>query len=107
MMMKEQQMREKKDEEVQGIECIGTDGKRDMKTKKVSVTVNGIEQEKYSVGPEELIVYTSEPVGEYLCHSTPKNGKGQGLAVDFVENLAENWSTSSLKAILCDVTATM
>ena len=44
-----------------------------MKTKKVSVTVNGIEQEKYSVGPEELIVYTSEPVGEYLCHSTPKN----------------------------------
>ena len=63
----------KKDEEVKdGIECIGTDGKRDRKTlQKETVTVNGVEHEKQFAGVEEHIVYTNEPDGGYLTHSTP------------------------------------
>ena len=95
------------DETNDGIQCLGTDGKRDKRTlRKETVKVNNIETEKHLVGTEEHIVYTNEPKGDYLTHSAPDDGSGQGLAKDLVEVLAEHNSTDSLKAICSDGTAT-
>ena len=96
-----------KEEAKAGIECIGTDGKRDRKTKIVKmITVNGVEKESFDTGTEEHVVYTNEPKGEYLTHTTAKDGTGRGLANDLIEILAEYESQESLKAICCDGTAT-
>ena len=101
--------KEKKKEEAlkEGIQCIGTDGKRDKKTKIVKmITVNGVEKESHDTGTEEHVVYTTEPKGEYLTHTTPKNGTGRGLANDLIDILGEYESKETLMAICCDGTAT-
>ena len=99
------QKAKKREETKDGIECFGTDGKRNKKTRMTkTITVNGVEEEKHFVGTEEHIVYTHEPKGEYLDHTTPKYGTGRGLATDFVDVLADNNSTESLCAICCDGT---
>jgi hypothetical protein len=88
-----------------GLECIGTDGKRNKKTRlKTTAVVNGETIEKFSLGTEEHIVYTQEPGGDYLCHTAPKDGTGRGLAIDFGEVLAETKSKESLKCVSCDGT---
>lgn len=90
-----------------GIKCIGTDGKRDKKTRKRVVTiVNDKEVVKTVTGPEEHISYTIEPDGEYLCHSTLEKGHQTGLdhANDFLDVLADNSSKDSLEAVIIDGT---
>jgi hypothetical protein len=88
------------------VECIGTDGKRDKKTlKKVVVVVNGEEVEKREKGKEEHVVYTREPGGEYITHSTITDGTGKGLAEDYRDVCAEIDALRSLLAVLCDGTA--
>lgn len=89
-----------------GLECFGTDGKRNKKTRmRKLVTVNGVECEKFFTGTEEHAVYTKEPGGDYLCHSTIENGTGRGLANDAMEVLAETNSLETVKAVCCDGTA--
>ena len=76
-----------------GLGCVGVDGKRDRKSKKIVVEViNGNEVEKKKVGVEEHITYTIEPSGDYLTHTTIPPGKGTGrdLANDFLDVLAEH-----------------
>ena len=91
--------------ETGGLECLGSDGKRNKKTRmKKTVIVNGVETEKFFIGTEEHVVYTKEPGGEYLCHSAVKNGTGRGLATDYVEVLAETDSMETIKAVCCDGT---
>ena len=70
--MLKKQKEKKKQETSEGIECIGTDGKRDKKTK--LAVVNGVEPIKHYSGVEEHITYTNEPKGENLAHITPKYG---------------------------------
>ena len=92
-----------------GIGCVGVDGKRDRKSKKIVIeVVNGKEVEKKKVGVEEHITYTLEPPGDYLTHSTIPPGKGTGrdLATDFVDVIAEHDSKESLEAVVMDGTNT-
>ena len=52
--MLKKQKEKKKQETSEGIECIGTDGKRDKKTKLAeTVVVNGVEPIKHYSGVEE------------------------------------------------------
>ena len=98
--MLKKQKEKKKQETSEGIECIGTDGKRDKKTKLAeTVVVNGVEPIKHYSGVEEHITYTNEPKGEYLTHTTPNDGTGRGLANNMMEVLAEVNSLESLKAV--------
>ena len=90
-----------------GLKCIGVDGKRDRKTKKVVIEViNGKQVEKKKVGPEEHLTYTVEPPGDYLTHTAIPAGKGTGrdLANDFIDVLAENDSTETIQAVVADGT---
>ena len=92
-----------------GIGCVGVDGKRDRKSKKIVIEViNGNEVEKKKVGVEEHITYTLELSGDYLTHSTIPPGKGTGrdLANDFIDVIAEHASTESLEAVVMDGTNT-
>ena len=92
-----------------GLQCLGADGKRNQKTRKrVVQIINGEEVEKTVVGPQEHIVYTIEPEGEYLCHSEIPHGKGdgRGLADDFLDVIAEHKCNNSLVAVVADGTAT-
>ena len=92
-----------------GISCIGSDGKRNKKTRVREVQIiNNKEVEKYTRKTQEHIVYTSEPGGHYLDHSEIDKGKGTGkdLAEDFFEILVENNSVDTLEAVLCDGTNT-
>ena len=95
-----------KDEKIkheEGLACIGTDGKKDRKTKIVEeVEVNNETVTKYSQGTEDHISYTQEPGGEYLTHSAVDDGTGKGCAKDFLEVVAESGSESTLRAVLCD-----
>ena len=85
-LLQKKQKEKKKQETSEGIECIGTDGKRDKKTKLAeTVVVNGVEPIKHYSGVEEHITYTNEPKGENLAHTTPKYGTGRGLANDMIE----------------------
>ena len=87
------------------VECIGTDGKRDKKTWKKEISVvNGEQIEKDVRGVEEHLVYTVEPSGKYLTHSTVKEGRGKDLASDFRDVLAEYDAIDSLLAVLVDGT---
>lgn len=96
----------RKKEEVSGIECLGVDGKRDKKTiKKTFNIVNDEEVEKITKGTEEHVVYTAEPGGEYLTHSTITDGTGKGLSKDFLDVTAEVEALESLLAILLDGTS--
>ena len=89
-----------------GIQCIGSDGKRDKKTRSCEIQmINGEPKEKFTVESREHISYTKEPSGEYLCHSEVKVGTGRDLATDFGGVLVETNSTNSLLAILTDGTA--
>jgi len=103
---RKKQVEKNKEEVKEGIECLGTDGKRNKKTLKASTeTVNNVEVQKHFTGVEEHIVYTNEPKGTYVCHSAPNDGTGRGLANDMLETLAELNSKDSLVAICCDGTA--
>ena len=60
-----------------GLKCVGVDGKRDRKTKKIVMEViNGKSVEKKKVAAEEHITYTVEPPGDYLTHSVIPAGHG-------------------------------
>ena len=90
-----------------GIFCMGSDGKRNKKTRVKEVQIiNNKEVEKFTRKTQEHIVYTSEPGGEYLDHSEIEEGKGTGkdLSEDFFEILVENNSVDTLEAVLCDGT---
>ena len=92
-----------------GIGCVGVDGKRDRKSKKIVVEViNGKEVEKKKVGVEEHLTYTLEPSGDYLTHTTIPAGKGTGrdLADDFLDVLADHGSKESFEAVVMDGTNT-
>ena len=90
-----------------GIKCFGSDGKRNKKTRVLEVEiVNGEPKEKYSMKAREHIVYTTEPGGEYLCHSEVLEGTGRDLANDFVDVIAEHESLDSIVAVLADGTNT-
>ena len=67
--------------------------------------MNEVESEKFFIGTEEHAVYTKEPGGEYVGHSTIKNGTGRGLATDALEVLAETNSLETIKVVCCDGTA--
>ena len=89
-----------------GIQCIGSDGKRDKKTRSCEIQIiNGEPKEKFTVESREHISYTKEPSGEYLCHSEVRVGTGRDLTTDFGGVLVETNSTNSLLAILTDGTA--
>lgn len=68
----------------------------------VEVELDGDNVTKYSQGMEDHIAYTSEPVGDYLTHSSVEDGSGKGLAEDFIQVVAETGSRESLLAVLCD-----
>ena len=68
--------------------------------------IDGEPKEKFSIKTREHIVYTSEPEGEYLCHSEVKKGTGRDLCNDFMEVLAEHDSKDSLLAVVADGTNT-
>lgn len=88
-----------------GIQCIGSDGKRDKKTRTCEIQlINGKPQEKFTVKPKEHISYTQEPPGEYLCHSEVGKGTGRDLATDYMEVVVETSSVDSLLAALTDGT---
>ena len=90
-----------------GIQCLGTDGKRDKKTRVCEVQIiNGEPKEKFSIKTREHIVYTQEPAGEYLCHSEVDKGTGRHLANDSMDVLAEHDSLESLLAVVADGTPT-
>ena len=100
---REKQKLENKD----GFSCIGSDGKRNKKTRVRQVQIiNNKEVEKFLRKTQEHIVYTSEPGGEYLDHSEIEEGKGseKDLAEDFFEVLVDNNSVDTLEAVLCDGT---
>ena len=107
-------LRSKRKEEVflnnfGGLECVGTDGKRDKNAKKlVQEVINGECVTKKKVGVQEHLSYTREPPGCYLTHTAvpPNKGTGFDLGQDLLEVLAENNSKESLLAVLCDGTAT-
>ena len=104
---KQKTIRQRKLEDGGGIQCIGTDGKRNQKTKVCEIQiVNGEPKKKYTVKPREHIAYTQEPGGEYLCHSEVDKGTGRGLADDFMDVVAEHDSEDSLDAIVADGTPT-
>ena len=91
-----------------GLGCIGVDGKRDRKSKKVmTYALDGVAFEKKVVGTEEHLSYTAEPEGEYLAHTVIPQGKGTGydLSQDFLDIIREYNSKDSLVAILCDGTS--
>ena len=94
-------------EEQGGLGCLGVDGKRDKKSRKIiTCSVDGEVVEKKVVGSEEHLSYTVEPEGEYLTHTVIPSGKGTGydLSQDFMDVLREYKSVDSLVAIVCDGT---
>ena len=66
------QKEKKKEEAKAGIQCIGTDGKRDRKTKIVKmITVNGVEKESRDTGTEVACsTRMSFPLGKSLMSWT-------------------------------------
>ena len=74
---KQKELRKEKLDAEGGIACIGSDGKRDKKTRTKEIEIiNGEAQEKYSVKSKEHIVYTIESPGTYLTHSELERGTG-------------------------------
>ena len=95
--------------ETGGLRCIGSDGKRNKKTKQREIQViNGKETVKVVTKCQEHIVYTREPPGSYLAHSeiAPNKGTGKDLAEDFLDILIENNSDTTIEAVVCDGTYT-
>ena len=104
---RQKDIRKKKRQGEGGIKCFGSDGKRNKKTRVSEIEiVNGETKEKFSMKTREHIVYTSEPGGEYLCHSEVSKGTGRDLANDFVDVIAEHDSVDSIVAVLADGTNT-
>ena len=102
---KEKALRKERLEAGGGIQCLGSDGKRNKKTRVCEVEIlNGEPKEKYSMKTREHIVYTEEPAGEYLCHSDVKHGTGRALASDFVDVLSEHGAKDSILAVVADGT---
>ena len=102
---KQNNIRMEKFQQEGGMECFGSDGKRNKKTRVSEVEIiNGEPKEKFRVKTREHIVYTSEPGGEYLCHSEVSKGTGRDLANDFVDVLAEHNSLDSVLAVVADGT---
>ena len=104
---RQRDIRKKKRQGDGGIKCFGSDGKRNKKTRVCEVNiVNGDPKEKFSLKTSEHIVYTTEPGGEYLCHSEISSGTGRDLANDFIEVKAEHESLDSIVAVVADGTNT-
>lgn len=104
---KQKDIRKRKLEEGGGLECLGSDGKRNKKTRVKEIQIiNGEPKEKFCTKTREHIVYTEEPAGEYLCHSELSKGTGRDLCNDFMEVLAEHDSKESLLAVVADGTPT-
>ena len=104
---KQKEIRKEKLEAGGGLECLGSDGKRNKKTRVKEVQIiNGEPKEKFSIKTREHIVYTQEPTGEYLCHSEVSKGTGRDLCKDFMDVLAEHNSKESLLAVAADGTNT-
>ena len=104
---KQKNIRKQKLQEEDGIKCFGSDGKRNKKTGVSEVLIiNGEPKDKFGVKTREHIVYTSEPGGEYLCHSEVSKGTGRDLANDFVDVIAEHDSIDSIVAVVADGTNT-
>ena len=88
-----------------GLQCLGSDGKRNKKTRvKEFQMINGELKEKFSIKTREHLVYTAEPGGEYLCHSEVSKGTGRELCKDFIDVLAEHDSKESILAVVADGT---
>ena len=88
---KQKERSQEKIESGEGISCIGSDGKKDKKTRTKEIEIiNGEAKEKFAIKLKEHIVYTREPPGEYLTHSEVESGTGRDLATDFMEVLAES-----------------
>ena len=67
---KQKNIRKEKLQMENGIKCFGSDGKRNKKPRVAEIEIiNGEPKEKFSIKTREHIVYTSEPGGEYLCHT--------------------------------------
>ena len=99
---KQKNIRMEKLQKKGGIQCFGSDGKRNKKTRVSEVEIiNGEPTEKFRIKTREHIVYTNAPGGEYLCHSEVSKGTGRDLANDFVDVLAEHNSLDSVLADSC------
>ena len=88
--------------------CIGTDGKRDKKTKVIiEKEVNNNVIESRAEVTEEHIVYT-DPFN-YISHSVIDEGCGDGhnLGKDLVDVVREFKSEDTLECIVCDGTSVM
>ena len=104
---KQKEIRKQKLEAGGGLLCIGSDSKRNKKTRVREIhIIDGEAKEKFSIKTREHIVYTTEPDGEYLCHSEVKKGTGKDLCRDFMDVLAEHDSKDSLLAVVADGTNT-
>ena len=104
---KQKNIRKEKLQMENGIKCFGSDGKRNKKTRVAEIEIiNGEPKEKFSIKTREHIVYTSEPGGEYLCHTEVSKGTGRDLANDFVDVIAEHESLESIVAVVADGTNT-
>lgn len=100
--------KEKKAELEGKIACIGTDGKRDKKTKVIIEREqnNNIVETRSEV-TEEHIVYT-DPFN-YISHSVIEEGSGDGhsLGKDLVDVVREFNSEEVLECVVCDGTSVM
>ena len=88
--------------------CIGTDGKRDKKTKVIIEREinNNIVEVKEEI-TEEHIVYTDPH--KYITHSVIEEGHGDGnsLGKDLADVARENHSEDTLECVVCDGTPVM
>ena len=87
---------------------MGTDGKRDKKTKVIiEKEIDGRIVDVKEEITEEHIVYTDPH--RYITHSVIEEGKGDGhsLGKDFVDVVREFDSEDSVEAAVCDGTAVM
>ena len=101
--------RQESESKIKGkIKCIGSDGKRDKKTKVITEKEinNNIVEVKEEI-TEEHIVYT-DPLN-YITHSAIDEGHGDGhsLGKDLVDVLREHHSEDSVECILSDGTKVM
>ena len=89
------EVKNKRREEIKdlgGFGCVGVNGKRDRKSRKIVVEIiNDTEVEKKKMGVKEDITYTLEPGGDYLTQSTIAQDKRTWihLADNFLDIMAE------------------
>ena len=104
---RKEKKRKRKEEQKCKIKCMGTDGKRDKKTKVINEKEeDGKVVRMYEEISEEHIVYTDEPSGRYITHSVIESGRGGGLGLgrDIADTARECDSEEILEALLLDGT---